>query len=142
MEPKTNKDSASFGTVINCTDGRVQYPVFDYLTENYKIKFFDSANEEGPLKILTERKDKCRLISLKEQIKGSLEKHESRFIAVVGHHDCAGNPVERTVQEKQIEQAIEYLRKAYGTGIFYVGLYVNEDWEVEEHMRILPESSK
>ena len=41
-----------FGTVINCTDGRVQYPVLDYLKKKYQLDFFDSANEAGPLTYL------------------------------------------------------------------------------------------
>ena len=125
-----------FGTVINCIDGRVQYPVLDYLKNKYDVEFFDAANEAGPLKILTDRSDKCRLISLKEQIRVSIEEHESRFIAVVGHHDCAGNPQARSVQEQQIEEALDYLKKAFGDEILYVGLYVNENWEVEEYTRI------
>ena len=124
------------GTVINCIDGRVQYPVMDFLKNNYNMRFFDAATEAGPLKILTERTDKCRLFSLKEQISTSLEVNGSRFIAVVGHHDCNGNPQERSVQEKQLDDALEYLMKAYGDEIVYVGLYVNEKWEVEEYKRI------
>ncbi|MCP4310054.1 MAG: hypothetical protein GY790_02225 [Bacteroidetes bacterium] len=124
------------GTVINCIDGRIQYPVMDFLRNTYDMDFFDSATEAGPLKILSERTDKCRLFSLKEQIKASLEINGSRFIALVGHHDCKGNPEERDVQEKQIDDALEYLRKAYGEEIVYVGLYVNEKWEVEEYKRI------
>jgi len=124
------------GTVINCIDGRIQYPVMDFLKKNYDMSYFDAATEAGPLKILCERTDKCRLFSLKEQIKTSLEVNGSRFIAVVGHHDCKGNPQVRNVQEKQIDEAIEYLRKAYGDEIVYVVLYVNEKWEVEEYKRI------
>ena len=142
MEIKTeNKEKGNFGTVINCMDGRIQYPVFDYLTRNFDLQFFDAANEAGPLRILTERQDKCRLISLKEQIKVSIDRHGSRFIAVVGHYDCAGNPVDRPTQEEQIREALHYLKKAYGDEIFYLGLYVNEEWKVEEHMRILPGES-
>ncbi len=124
------------GTVINCLDGRIQYPVLDFLRNNYNIKFVDAVTEAGPLKILTERTDKCRLFSLKEQILTSLELNGSKFIAVVGHYDCRGNPEERDVQEKQIDNALEYLRKAYGDEIIYVGIYVNEQWEVEEYKRI------
>jgi carbonic anhydrase-like protein len=124
------------GTVINCLDGRIQYPVLDFLRNNYNIKFVDAVTEAGPIKILTERTDKCRLFSLKEQVIASLELNGSKFIAVVGHHDCRGNPEERDVQEKQIDNALEYLRKAYGDEIIYVGLYVNERWEVEEYKRI------
>ena len=129
-----------FGTVVNCIDGRVQYPVLDYLKKNFELDFFDSANEAGPLKILTERTDKCRLISLKEQIRTSLQEHGSRLIAVVGHHDCAGNPAERGTQEQQIDETLAYLSKAFGNEVLYVGLYVNESWEVEEYTRIEPGS--
>jgi len=34
------------GTVINCTDGRVKYPVLDYLKNHFEINFFHSEVEE------------------------------------------------------------------------------------------------
>ena len=120
-----------FGTVVNCMDGRVQYPVLDYLKGNHEPEFYDAVSEAGPLKILSERTDACRLGSLMEQIRISLEVHGSEFITVVGHHDCAGNPMGREVQEKQMGEALAYLKESYGEGITYIGLYVNERWEVE-----------
>jgi hypothetical protein len=128
-----------FGTVINCTDGRVQYPVLDYLKKTSDIEFFDSANEAGPLKTLTKKSDKCRLITLKEQIRTSLEEHGSKFIALVGHHDCTDNPGGRAFQEEQMDISLDYLQRSFGSEITYVGLYVNEDWEVEEYTRLEPE---
>lgn len=125
-----------FGTVINCIDGRVQIPVLKYLEENFGPQFFDSCTEAGPLKILTERKESCRVHSLKKQLGVSIEKHGSKLIAVVGHHDCAGNPLPREAQEKQISETLAYLQKAYGGEMLYLGLYVNEKWEVEEVDRI------
>lgn len=125
-----------FGTVINCTDGRVQYPVMDYLKKNYAFDFFDAANEAGPLRTLTKNSDKCRLITLKEQIMTSLEEHNSKFIALVGHHDCKDNPGDRAFQETQLDEALDYLQRSFGTAITYVGLYVNEEWEVEEYTRM------
>lgn len=124
------------GTVINCIDGRIQYPVLDFLKKNYEMDYFDSLTEAGPLKILSERTDKCRLFSLKEQISTSIEENGSRFIALVGHHDCTDNQEERVGQEKQIDKVLKYLKKAYGDEITYVGLYVNEHWEVEEIKRM------
>ncbi len=128
-----------FGTLINCSDGRVQYPVMDYLKKSYDIEFFDAANEAGPLLTLTKKTDKCRLISLKEQIRTSLEEHNSKFIALVGHHDCTDNPGDRAFQEKQMDEALDYLQRGFGKDLTYVGLYVNENWEVEECMRLSPE---
>ena len=122
-----------FGTLVNCTDGRVQYPVMDYLKKKYDFDFFDAANEAGPLRTLTKNSDKCRLITLKEQIRTSLEEHDSKFIALVGHHDCTDNPGDRAFQENQVDKALDYLQRSFGTSIRYVGLYVNEQWEVEEY---------
>jgi hypothetical protein len=127
-----------FGTVINCIDGRVQLPVLEYLKTNFEIEYFDATNEAGPLKLLTEKSDECRMFILKEKLSISVEIHGSRFLAVVGHHDCARNPLPREEQLIQIEEAIRYLRKVYGEEITYVGLYVNDRWEVEEHTRIEP----
>jgi len=128
--------------VVNCTDGRVQYPVMDYLKKKYDFDFFDSANEEGPLRTLTKNSDKCRLITLKEQIRTSLEEHDSKFIALVGHHDCKDNPGDRTFQENQMDEALDYLQRSFGNAITYVGLYVNEDWEVEEYTRLKPSDTE
>jgi hypothetical protein len=128
-----------FGTLINCSDGRVQYPVMDYLKKSFDIEFFDAANEAGPLLTLTKKTDKCRLISLKEQIRTSLEEHKSKFIALVGHHDCTDNPGDRAFQEKQMDEALDYLQRGFGKDKTYVGLYVNENWEVEECIRLSPE---
>ncbi len=129
-----------FGTLINCSDGRVQYPVMDYLKKSYDIEFFDAANEAGPLLTLTKKTDKCRLISLKEQIRTSLEEHNSKFIALVGHHDCTDNRGDRAFQENQMDEALDYLQRGFGKDKTYVGLYVNENWEVEECTRLSPEN--
>ena len=127
-----------FGTVINCIDGRIQYPVLDYLKTNYNLEFIDAINEAGPLRILTERTDKCRLFSLKEKLRISMEEHGSRFLALAGHHDCSGNPETQSTQEAQIDEALQYLQDTYGNKITYVGLYVNGRWEVEEYIKIEP----
>ena len=124
-----------FGTVINCIDGRVQIPVQEYLKKHFDADYFDACNETGPAKILSERDDTCRMVALKEQMRISIEVHGSRIIALVGHYDCAGNPVERDKQEEQMKNALSYLHKAYGEGIIYLGLYVNENWKVEEVCR-------
>ena len=131
-----------FGTLINCTDGRVQYPVMDYLKKHFEIDFFDAANEAGPLRTLTKKSEKCRLITLKEQIRTSLEEHGSKFIALVGHHDCNDNPGDRAFQEGQIDESLDYLQRSFGKEIIYVGLYVNENWVVEEYCRLEAEKQE
>ena len=60
----------------------------------------------------------------------SVAKHNSGLIAVVGHHDCAGNPVSREQQVEQILKSIEVVR-SWDLGVEVVGLYVNDRWDVE-----------
>jgi hypothetical protein len=82
----------TFATAINCMDGRVQIPVTDYLKFNFGAEYVDMITEPGPNKILAENNDKIRLASIKERVAISVERHHSNLIALVGHHDCAGNP--------------------------------------------------
>ena len=35
-----------------------------------------------------------------------------------------------------MDQSLDYLKRSFGTAITYVGLYVNERWEVEECTRL------
>ena len=47
-------------------------------------------------------------------------------------------PGDRSFQEKQIDEALDYLQRAFGDDKTYVGLYVNEQWEVEECIKLMP----
>lgn len=109
--------------------------MLEYLKRHCGPDYFDACSEAGPLKIITKHHGSCRLLSLKEQISVSLNKHGSKVIALVGHHDCVSNPLPREAQEKQIEKALDYLQRAYGPDKLYLGLYVDEHWKVHEVMR-------
>jgi hypothetical protein len=50
--------------------------------------------------------------------------------------NCTDNPGDRAFQEKQMDEVLDYLQRSFGTSITYVGLYVNENWEVEEYTRL------
>ena len=82
-----------FATAINCMDGRVQKPVFNFICANYGVDFIDMITEPGPIKILSENHDKFTIESLRLKTALSIDKHKSNLIAIIGHHDCAGNPV-------------------------------------------------
>ena len=67
--------SKTFGTAINCMDGMTQKPVIDFVRNRFNV-------------------DYVTLQSIRRRLEISKVKHQSRDIAVVGQHDCAGNPVE------------------------------------------------
>ena len=81
-----------FCTVVNCMDGRVQEPVIAWLKEYFGVAFVDSVTEPGPNGILAAGEGAAVIASIEARVRISVEKHGSVGIAVVGHHDCAGNP--------------------------------------------------
>jgi len=121
----------TFVTAVNCMDGRVQLPVIEYLKNKYGVDYVDMITEPGPIKFLAENTDSTIVNSIKNRVAISAEKHGSKVLAIVGHDDCAGNPVDRNTQIKQIEKAIE-LAKTWGLDIDFLKLYVTDKWEVEE----------
>lgn len=119
----------SFATAINCMDGRVQLPVIEWMKQEFSVEYVDMITEAGPNKVILESPEET-LASIKAKVAVSYEKHGSQYLAIVGHHDCAGNPVDKSVKVDQIKQAIEVIR-SFGYDMTIIGLYVNENWQVE-----------
>lgn len=120
-----------FVTAINCMDGRVQIPVIKYLTKKFEVEYIDMITEPGPNKILAENKEHEIIDSIKERVKISTDKHNSDLIAIVGHYDCAGNPVDEEQQIEDIKLAVKNA-ESWNLGTKIIGLYVNEDWKVKK----------
>jgi len=112
-------------------DGRVQLPVIQYLKARFNATYVDTITEPGPNAILATQSDDVLLQSINTRVEISLKRHGSNSIAIVGHHDCAGNPISKTHQLKQIALSNKYLSDRYPTANV-IGLWVNENWEVEE----------
>jgi len=93
-----------FATALNCMDGRVQKPVIEFLEKKYKVDFVDMITEPGIDKVLAEGNKKI-LKEIKKKIEISVKKHGSKIVAVVGHADCAGNPVDKKDHLTQIKKA-------------------------------------
>ncbi len=121
----------TFATAINCMDGRVQIPVIEYMKKRFGVAYVDMVTEPGPIKFLAENSDSAQIESIKSRVEVSVVKHGSKVIAIVGHADCAGNPVERDIQIEQIKKSVEVV-KSWGFAVEFVSLFVNERWEVEE----------
>jgi hypothetical protein len=118
-----------FATALNCMDGRVQVPVIEFLKKKFKVDYVDMITEPGIDKILAEGNKE--LISwIKEKIKISVKKHNSKIIAIVSHADCAGNPVEKEKHIEQIKKGMKII-KLMRLNVRIIGLWVNENWQVE-----------
>jgi len=120
-----------FATAINCIDGRVQIPVIEWLKKEYGVNYVDMITEPGPDKVLSENKNDFTLQEIKRKVEISISKHASKLVAIVGHHNCAGNPVEKETHLKQISSAIETI-KMWNLDIDIIGLWVDENWKVHK----------
>ncbi|KAA3610356.1 MAG: hypothetical protein D8M58_05935 [Calditrichaeota bacterium] len=119
----------SFCTAITCMDGRIQQPVFVYLQNYFNVDYVDTITEPGPNKVLAERNNLATVRSIIKRSDISLNVHQSKGIAVVGHHDCAGNPVAKEKQVEQIKDSISFLQQTYSK-IDIIGLWVDNNWDV------------
>ena len=120
-----------FCSVINCMDGRVQLPVIRYLQKRFNVDYVDSITEAGPNLILSEAKNTSSTQAIFERLKISVENHHSVGAAIVGHHDCAGNPASKNDQIVHIKKAIRLIRQQY-ENLEVIGLWVDKNWEVHE----------
>ena len=120
-----------FATAVNCMDGRTQAPVAEWMKKNFKVDYVDMVTEPGPIKILAEFKDIPLIANIKKRVGISVTRHLSKVVAVVGHFDCAGNPVGKDTQMQQVSEAVKRM-KTWGLDVQFVGLWVDEGWKVEK----------
>ena len=120
-----------FATAINCMDGRVQVPVIDWLRRQYGADYVDMITEPGPERLLAEGKDLMASASIRRRLEISVNRHNSKLVAIAGHHDCAGNPTDKETQLRQIRTAIMRV-KAWKFDVKVIGLWIDENWEARE----------
>ncbi len=121
----------SFCTAVNCIDGRAQLPVINYLRTRFSVEYVDSVTEPGVNRILAEHGGGERAACVLRRLEVSMDRHDSRQVAVVGHHDCAANPSGRPSQEQHVRAAVRLLRERYGHAEV-IGLWVDEHHQVAE----------
>lgn len=121
--------SGTFLTVINCMDGRVQLPVQNWLMGQKMADFFDTITEPGADFVLSNGSDDL-IQHIYQEVMISVSLHRSNSILLVGHHDCAANPVD---QEQHIHHILKGIRKiqAWDLGVRTYGLWLGENWRVE-----------
>jgi len=117
-----------FGTALNCIDGRTQIPVMNWMKENFRLNYVDLITEPGMDRVLSQG-DWFENQRLKEKVLISVTSHNSNVVAVIGHYDCAANPVGYRQHIRDIEKST-YVVKSWGLPVRVVGLWVDEHWNV------------
>jgi hypothetical protein len=112
-------------------DGRVQLPVFAYLQRRFDVRYVDTVTDAGPVRLLATSPETNAARSMHRRVQVSIDAHGSRHIAVVAHHDCAGNPVTETEQKEQLRAAAAMLSRRY-PDCDVIALWLDEGWAVSE----------
>ncbi len=121
----------TFCTAVNCTDGRVQRPVIDYLSEFFFVEHVDVVTEAGPVAVLASDPESDRSKSIYQRIDVSVSVHGSKGMGIVAHHVCAGNPKSKSGQMEDIRESVSVLRSRY-PDFPVIALWVDEKWSVAE----------
>lgn len=120
----------TFGTTINCMDGRTRLPVTTWMKENYQLDFVDMITEPGLDKILYKNSNIALLKSIRVRLEISIKKHQSRIVSIVGYYDCAGNPNPKQIHKKHIIKLLAVIRNWFPE-VKVIGLWVSEKCDVE-----------
>ncbi len=99
--------SERFATAVACIDGRIQIPVLNLVRDHFEVDHVDMVTRPGVVANLSP--------GVLRDLAVSIERHQSRGIALVAHADCAGNPVADREQQEQCRAAAQRLRESWPT---------------------------
>lgn len=116
--------TGTFGSAINCIDGRAQGPVTDWVKMNGQIQYIDMITVPGADKVLAQGTS-SQIEPIKQSVLISVNAHKSSIVAIAGHHDCAANPVSQDEHFAHIRAAMQVIA-SWGLPVRIVGLWVNE----------------
>jgi hypothetical protein len=119
-----------FGTAVNCMDGRVQLPVINWMKENFQLDYVDMITEPGADKILGAGPP-VQIEAIKTKVLISVVAHGSRIVAVAGHDDRAGNPVEPDQHKLHLREALKTVLSWNLPLDEVFAVWINRDWQVE-----------
>lgn len=114
-------------------DGRAIKATIKLMKPNYHLDFIDVISEPGMDSYLGKMSTMDRLW-IKQKIKISIINHGSRIISIVGHDDCAGNPVNTEEHRMCIkadilvmEQIVKEVDPSLAVEIIGLWVHITED---------------
>jgi hypothetical protein len=113
-------------------DGRIQLPVIEYLQDRFKAAYIDNITSAGPVGVISTSPDSEDVRSMIRMIDISISVHGSERLAIVAHHDCAGNPIPDDDQKQQLEICLEMLSERFPTKEI-IALWLDESFQIKEY---------
>jgi hypothetical protein len=120
-----------FAAAINCMDGRVQEPVAAWVREWSGARYVDMITDAGPVRVLAQSRYAQATRAMRNWLEISITAHGTTHVAVAGHADCAGNPVDEEQQRIHIRRALQTV-DSWGFGVELAGLWVDAKGKVHQ----------
>jgi hypothetical protein len=120
---------ATFGTAINCIDGRVQLPVSAWLRQMFSLDYVDMITEPGADGLLALRPAAAERL-VRPKVVLSLERHASPVVVVAAHYDCLGNPVAEAEHREHLKHAVDLLQ-SWNLGVKIMAVWVDQTWCIQ-----------
>jgi carbonic anhydrase len=117
-----------FAALITCIDGRVQDAGNCFMKKTFNVDYVDVITEPGPNKILSDNNLEQVVENIFQRVNVSVFSHGSNVIAIAGHYDCAGNPVDKQTQDVQTAKAVNLIKVKYPDKKI-IGLWINRDFK-------------
>lgn len=117
-----------FATALNCIDGRTQLPVTNWMIEHFGVNYVDLVTEPG-IDLVLSHGPYSEIERIRDKAIVSINAHNSQVIAIVGHYDCAANPVSDSQHIKYILESIRTVR-SWCLPAHVIGLFVDRNWHV------------
>lgn len=111
-------------------DGRIQLPVVEFVRDHFGAPYVDMITEAGPVGVLALRPHSNVARAIFQRVEISIQAHGSTQLAVVAHHNCAGNPVSAREQAAQLVVCLKLLKRRYPQ-MERIGLWVDANWTVQ-----------
>ena len=125
----SSSQTPTFGTAINCIDGRAQVPVIAWMRERLAVDYVDMVTQPGADAFLADHADEADHL-VRPRVAVSVEKHSSMVVAIVGHHGCAANPATPEAHREQLLRAVQVVRR-WEPDVKVIALWLNERWEID-----------
>lgn len=113
-----------FATALNCIDGRTQIPITNWLKEHFNVNYVDLITEPGMDRVLSHN-NLFEIKRIRENVIISITAHDSNVVAVVGHYDCAANPVSDCEHFQDIVASTNTV-KSWCLPVTVIGLWVDK----------------
>lgn len=119
----------SYAVALTCVDGRAMGPLTNWLKQRFLVNYIDLITEPELDTVLLHAPE-VQLDSIRRKVLYSSDAHHPQVIAIVAHHDCAGNAISRSDHVTQLKRGAALI-SSWVPGTLILGLWINETWQIE-----------